>query len=164
MARNNSNNIPPNNYQALLSNICALYDQVLKRGKTQNKHVLHAYWHIGKTVLQVTEGHGHTYGKQIVAHLSNDMTQKYGVGFGERPIRRGMRIRDSGRSNRRRYYGRNIGRVVHVARWARRGHIPHRIQRTRCVDWLSAEVNRYRSSERFRPPARSFQRCCRERS
>ncbi|MBN2530227.1 MAG: thermonuclease family protein [Deltaproteobacteria bacterium] len=87
MASNNSNNIPPNNYQALLSNICNLYDQVLKRGKTQNKRVLDAYWHIGKTVLQVTEGRDHTYGKKIIAHLSNDMTQKYGEGFGERTVR-----------------------------------------------------------------------------
>lgn len=54
-----------------------------------NSAMVEAYWNIGKRIVEEEQNGADRaeYGKQIIQTISDELTQEFGKGFGERTIR-----------------------------------------------------------------------------
>ncbi len=78
----------------LLSDLQALIDGARERvAATANRELALLYWHIGRRLhTDLLHEERADYGKQIVATVSAQLTQRYGRGFGKRNLHRMIRF------------------------------------------------------------------------
>ena len=82
-----SNNLtPPNN---LLQEIRQLIESAKQRAaEAINTEITQLYWQIGKSIqTEILQNQRAEYGKQVIATLSQQLTQAYGKGWSERQLR-----------------------------------------------------------------------------
>ncbi len=76
-------------YEALLNDIATLYEQKVGMGMRQrNEQLVVSYWEIGDRIVSGEKSAGITarYGKKLISQLSEDLTARFGSGFGETNI------------------------------------------------------------------------------
>ena len=73
--------------KVLLDDVCA----IIEHGRRQayyavNESMIETYWKIGKRIVEEEQcgNERAEYGKRIIEHLSNELTIRYGKGFGKR--------------------------------------------------------------------------------
>jgi hypothetical protein len=83
--------VPKNDYQTLISQIAATYQQGQQRAVLAvNTHLVETYWQIGQYIVEFEQG-GKTkaeYGKALLPKLSKDLTLALGKGFSLSNIKR----------------------------------------------------------------------------
>jgi DUF1016 N-terminal domain len=82
---------PKNDYQTLISQIAATYQQGQQRAVLAvNTHLVETYWQIGQYIVEFEQG-GHAkaeYGKELLPKLSKDLMLALGKGFSLSNIKR----------------------------------------------------------------------------
>ena len=78
-------NIRITGYKDFLTDLSKLLESARRTvARTTNSVITATYWEIGRRIIEF-EQHGHKradYGKQLLEHLSKDLTAKFGRGFG----------------------------------------------------------------------------------
>lgn len=80
--------------RCLYIDICQIIDATRNRmSSSANAELTLMYWHIGERINKDVLGNERAaYGKQIVATLSRQLTEQYGMGFDEKSVRRMMQF------------------------------------------------------------------------
>ena len=78
----------------LVSDLCRLIDQAREQvAATVNSALVVLYWNIGRRIREhVLNKKRADYGKEIIATLSQQLTQEYGRGFGRRSLEQMVRF------------------------------------------------------------------------
>jgi predicted nuclease of restriction endonuclease-like (RecB) superfamily len=91
-----SNNLPQQN-SPLFQEIRQLIDAAKQRvAVTINAEITLLYWQVGKRIqTEILQGQRAEYGKQIIISLSQQLTQTYGKGWGEKHLRHCLRLAET---------------------------------------------------------------------
>lgn len=83
--------------QTLFSEIRQLIDQAKQRAAVAiNAEITLLYWQVGKRIqTEVLQGQRAEYGRQIIVSLSEQLTQTYGRGWGEKQLRHCLRLAET---------------------------------------------------------------------